>query len=261
MGIFEAVKKGFVLSQKLLNVVLVFFVFNAIIGLISLPLANPDKADDPGIAVISIITSVIFFLIFIFLQGGALGLVKDEIKTGLTNIGKFVEYGKKYYKSILALLLIYIVLAICVVLLLSLVSAGVLLLGDNGITRSILAAIITVVAIVAITMLIYPIYSVVVDDIGAVAALKKGIGVAKDHFWNTLGLFIVMLIISMVISLLIGFVIGLVTIPMPEGVGAILITLVNAAVQSYMPIIMMISFMSFYMALNVKGLSQQQSQY
>ena len=249
MGILEAVKKGFGQTTKLMNVILVFFIFNAIIGLISLPLSDPANAGNAGIITISIISSILFFLIFVFLQGGALGLVKDQIKASSASMSKFVEYGKTYYLKILVLLLLYVLVAIGVVLVLSLISAGILLIGDNIATRSIVATLITVVAIALITLLIYPIYSIIVDNTGAFAALKKGVATAKANFWKTLGLFVTMLVVSLLISLVIGFIIGLVTVPLPVGVSRILIAIVNAAVQSYIPIVMMVAFMSYYISL------------
>nr|HPN73301.1 hypothetical protein [Candidatus Omnitrophota bacterium] len=108
MTIFDAAKKGFVQAGKLMNVVLVFFVFNVVVGLISLPLANPDRAADPGVLAVSVISSILFFLIFIFLQGGALGLVKDQLKSASASMAQFMDYGKKYYLRILTLLIIYI---------------------------------------------------------------------------------------------------------------------------------------------------------
>ncbi|MDP8298323.1 MAG: hypothetical protein P9L88_00225 [Candidatus Tantalella remota] len=249
MGIFEAVKKGFALTSKLLNVVLVFFIFNVVIGLISLPLANPERVGDPGIVAVSIISSILFFLIFIFLQGGALGLVRDQIKTAMASMAQFTNYGKKYYVRILGLLLLYILIAVGIVLVLSLISAGLLLLGDNIATRSIVATLITIVAVAVITLLVYPIYSIIVDDLGAIASLKKGLAMAKANFWRTLGLFAAMLIISLLISLVIGFIIGLVTVPLPINISQVIIAIVNAAVQSYIPIVMMVAFMSFYMSI------------
>ncbi len=249
MGIFEAVKKGFALTSKLMNVVLVFFIFNVVIGLISLPLANPERVGDPGIVAVSIVSSILFFLIFIFLQGGALGLVKDQIKTAMASMAQFTNYGKKFYLRILGLLLLYILIAVGIVLVLSLISAGLLLLGDNIATRSIVATLITIVAVAVITLLVYPIYSIVVDDLGTVASLKKGLATAKANFWRTLGLFAAMLVISLLISLVIGFIIGLVTVPLPINVSQVIIAIVNAAVQSYIPIVMMVAFMGFYMSI------------
>ncbi len=249
MGILEAVKKGFAQTTKLMNVVLIFFAFNVVIGLISLPLANPARAGNPGIIAISIISSVLFFIIFIFLQAGALGMVKDQIKTAASNITQFTVYGKQFYLRILGLLLLYLLIAIGVVLLLGLISAGILLLGDNIVTRSIVATIVTAVAVVVITLLIYPVYVVVADDVGSFAALRKGINTAMANFWKTLGLFITLLLISLLISLLIGFITGLITVPLGVNISQVVIAIVNAAVQSYIPIVMMIAFMGFYLSL------------
>jgi hypothetical protein len=249
MSVLEAVKKGFGETTKLINVVLVFFIFNVVIGLISLPLANPARAGNPGIVTVSILSSILFFLVFIFLQGGALGTVKDQIKTASSSMAQFVAYGKKYYLRILGLLLLYILIAIAVVLVLSLISAGLLLLGDNIVTRSIVAVIVTLAAVVTITLLVYPIYAIVADDLGSIAALKAGINKAKANFGRTLGLFVLLVVISLVISLIVGFIIGLVTVPLAPVITQIVIAVVNAAVQSYIPIVMMVAFMSFYMSL------------
>lgn len=249
MSVLEAIKKGFLQTGKLMNVVLVFFVFNVVVGLISLPLANPERAADPGMVAVSIISSILFFLVFFFLQGGALGLVKDQIKTAYSNIAQFTTYGKAFYLRILGMVLTYILIAVAAVLVLSLVSAAILLIGDNIATRSIVATIVTVVAIMIITLLIYPIYAIVVDDLGVVPAVKKGISIARSNFWKTLGLFLVMLLVSLIISIIIGFVVGLISVPLPFAVSQVLAVIVNAGVQSYIPIVMMVAFMSFYISL------------
>lgn len=250
MGILDAVKKGFSETMKLAPVILIFFIFNVIVGIISLPMTNPDNVGNPQVVAASIIASVIFFLVFIFLQGGALGMVKDQLKAGSVSLAQFAAYGKKLYLKILGLLLVYILIAIAVILILSLISAGLLLLGDNVVTRSLVAVIVTLAAIGVITLLIYPIYSIVVEDLGPIGALKKGILVSKDNFLKTLGLFLVLLLVMLVISLIIGFLVGLITIPLGANAGRIVLAIVNAAVQSYVPIVMMVAFMAFYMSLS-----------
>ncbi|MBU1657063.1 MAG: hypothetical protein KKB12_02705, partial [Candidatus Omnitrophica bacterium] len=62
MGIMDVVKKGFVETSKLMKVVLIFFVFNVVMGLISLPLTDPVNAGNPGVVAISAILALIFFL-------------------------------------------------------------------------------------------------------------------------------------------------------------------------------------------------------
>ncbi len=250
MGIVEIVKKSFGQVSKLLNVVLIFFVFNGIIGLISLPLSDPARSGEPGIIVLSIISSLLFFLVFVLLQGGTLGVIKDQIKGNTCDLSQIIEYGKKFYTRILTLLLIYILVAIGAVLILSMVSAGILLLGDNLVTRSLVAIVVTAAAVGMITLLVYPIYAIVAEDSSALEGFKKGVATAKDNFVKTLGLFMGLLIISLVISLIIGFITGLVTVPLGGNIGQVIIAIVNAAVQSYISVVMMVAFMSFYLSVS-----------
>jgi len=97
----------------------------------------------------------------------------------------------------------------------------------------------------------------VVDDTGPVLALKKGISVAKDNFVRILGLFLVMLVISLVISLVIGFLAGIVTIPLGDTVSRAILAIANSVVQSYIPVVMMIAFMSFYISMAAKTVEPQ----
>ena len=253
MGIAEAVKKGFTLSGKLLNVVLLFFVLNAVMGLVGLPFAKPENAGQPGIVAISFVLSVVFFFIFIYLQGGALGLSRDIHKTGAANMANFAAYGKKYYVKILGLLLLYILIAIALVLVLGLAGSGILALVNNAFTKTLVGVVAGIVALIAVVILLFPIYSIVADDTSVMQAFKKGVALGKANFASILGLFASLAIISILISLGIGFVVGLITVPLPVGITQIIITIVNSAVQSYVPIVMMLALMGYYLGLANKG--------
>lgn len=259
MSIIDAVKGGFAQSGKLLKVVLIFFILNTVMGLISLPLASPDNVGNPGVAAISLVLSVIFFAIFIFLQGGALGLVKDLQKTGSYQMSNFPVYGKKFYVRILGLLSLYILVAVAVVLVLGLIGSGIMALANNIVTRTLVGVVAGIAALIAIVILLFPIYTIIVDDTGVIASLKKGVKVGRENFWNILGLFAVLVVISVLISLVIGFIIGLVTVPLPFTLTQVIITVVNSAVQSYIPIVMMLALMSFYLGLTKKGEGLQSS--
>jgi hypothetical protein len=249
MHTFEAIKKGFSLSGKLMKVVTIFFILNVIMGLISLPLSQPENAGKPGIVAISLMVSLVFFLIFIFLQGGALGLSRDIHKTGVCGMSNFASYGKKYYVRILGLLLIYILIAIAVVLVLALIGSGILALSDGTFTRILVGVIAAVAALSVITVLLFPIYSIVADENGVIAAFKKGTKIGWDNFWQVLGLFLSLILISVLISLVIGLIIGLVTAPLPVKISQVVITIINSAIQSYIPIVMMLALMGYYLGL------------
>ncbi len=258
MGIMDAVKKGFSAANSLIKIIGIFFIFNVIVSVLSVPLTNPARAGEPLTMALSVISSIIFFLIFIFLQGGALGIVKDKLKTANVNLSRFLDYGKKYYLRILGLLVVYIIIAILVVLILGLISAGILLLGDNTFTRLIVVVLVAASSLGIITLLIYPIYAIVADDIGPIAAFKKGIMTSISNFWKTLGLFLVLLLISLGISFIIGALIGVLTIPTGPVISQYIIAVVNAAVQSYIPVVMMISFMGMFLSFSSGAVRQDQ---
>ncbi len=257
MNIVESVKKGFLLSQKLLKVVLIFFILNVVMGLMSLPLTTPENTGNPVIATISFLLTLIFFTIFIFLQGGALGLTRDIHKTGACDISNFIAYGKKYYLRILGLLSLYVLIALGIALVLFLVGSGVLLIANNAFMRSIVTVIAATVALVAVVILLFPVYSIVADENRVLQAIKKGISVSRNNFWEVLKIFLFLIAISVVVSLVIGFIIGLITIPLPLILTRVIITIVNSAVQSYIPVVMMLVFMGYYLGLAKEGESPQ----
>lgn len=257
MGIVEAVKQGFLLSKKLLKVILIFFILNTVMGLISLPLTTPENAGNPAIAAVSFVLTVVFFAIFIFLQGGALGLVRDVHKTGACDISNFKTYGKKYYLKILGLLSLYILIAVGVALVLFLIGGGVLAVANNAFMRTLIAVIAVVVAFGAVVMLLFPVYSIVADENTVLEAIKKGVSVSRNNFWEVLKIFLLLVVISVVASLIIGFIVGLITIPLPLIVTRMVITIVNSAVQAYIPIVMMLVLMGYYLGLTKKAESPQ----
>ena len=80
MTIIESVGKGFSLSSKLLKVILIFFVVNFIMGLIALPFSGPENVGNPQAAAGAFAIGLLSVLVFVFIQGGALGLVRDLLK-------------------------------------------------------------------------------------------------------------------------------------------------------------------------------------
>lgn len=253
MKIFSAAKDGFAQTSKLMGVILIFFIYNLILGLVGLPFSDPANVGKPGMAVLSIVIGIVSLFVFIFLQGGTLGLIRDALKTGASSLGDFAKYGKKYYLKILGLILIYVVLAIMVVLILALAGYGIMLLGNNIAIRVISATVVTIAALIVVTLLLFPIYSLVVDETGPVAALKKGVSLSKNNFMMTLLMFILMLLVSVIISVVVGLIAGVAAIPFGAANGKFVLIVANSIVQSYVPIVLMAAFMSFYLSLEGSG--------
>ncbi len=254
MKIVQSVAKGFSESAKALKIVLIFFVVNFVIGLLALPFSGPQNAGNPQAAAMTILISLISILIFIFLQGGALSSIRDLLKTNSFSMSDFVANGKKYYLKILGLFLSILAVALVVILILVLLSGGVLAMANNAFTRSLITAVIVMISVIAIVLLLFPVYIIVLEEKGPIEAIKKGIRASLDNFWRALGLFLLLLVIAFALAFIIGLLIALITGALPTTAGQIVMLLANALLQSYLSIVMMIAFTAFYL-----GLSKQQS--
>lgn len=258
MKVFEAIKRGFKGGNGLLNVAGIFFAYNVVTGLLSLPLADPERAGETWVMAIAIVLAVISFAVFIFLQGGAMGIIKDYIKTGRADLSRFIDYGRKFYSRILLLFLTYLLIGIFVVLGLTILQGLTYLLDANPFLGILLLVILVFLAFAAIVLLIYPLYTIVVEDKSVLESFKKGIKVAKENYLRTLGLFLLLFTFGVIVSLLVAFIGTLIAAPFPIAVENVIITVVNAVAQSYIPIVMMVAFMSFYMTLIEPGASESE---
>jgi len=250
MGIFQAVGRGFSASIKFISVIIIFFVFNFLIGLAMLPFVGPENAGKPQATAVTIVLSIISVLVFIFLQGGVLGLIKDLLKNNSFSLSDFAANGKKYYVKIMGLLIAILVVAFIMIIILALISSAVLAISNTTFTRALLTAIIIVISLVAVVLLLFPIYIIILEERGPVAALKKGIRLGMKYFWKVLGLFLALLIFAFLIAFVVGILTALISGALPVKVGQIIILFVNSLLQSYLSIVMMIAFMAYYLGLS-----------
>lgn len=260
MGVFEAVKKGFSVAMKNLGLVLILIVFNLIWNLASIPLTRQGvtiakgAAPTPQLTLAALLFSMLFVLVSIFVQGGALGLVRDYIKAGKMNLGGFASYGLKYYLRFLGLGLIIILIIGIVALIAALIIAATAPLNNTVVTviATIIAIIIGAVGLYCVLLLIMSPYSLVGDELGIIGSMKKSIEVVRKAVGRVLLLLVLLILISLGIGFLIGFLTGLITVAMPVGAGQVVIGVVNSIFSGYLGIVMMAAFMAFYLALTGK---------
>jgi len=252
MGILQTIGKGFSLSAKVLIIALIFFIFNFIMGLIMLPFTGPAAAGNPQVMPITLLISFVSVLIFIFLQGGALGIIRDLIKNNSFSLANFVPNGKKYYLKILGLFALVLLIALVLIIVIALIAGGILAIANNAFTRSLLTAIIIVISLCAVVFLLFPVYAIILEEKGPIAAIKKGIAVSMQNFWQALGLFLLLLVVAFILAFLVGIVGALIAGALPLKIGQVVMLFVNSALQSYLSIVMMIAFMSFYLGLTSK---------
>ncbi len=185
MGIIEAIKRGFAIATKSLGLVFVLFAFNLIWNLASIPLAQAGAAATPQLTTSAIILSVAFILASIFVQGGALGMVRDSIKGGGMKLGNFFSYGLKYYIRLFMLGLIIVLIIGIVGLVAALIVAVTAPLNNIAVTvvATIIALAIGVIGLYLIVRLIMAPYSLVCNDMGVIESMKNSIKVVGDSLY------------------------------------------------------------------------------
>jgi len=257
MGIMEAIKKGFGVAAKNMLLILVLFVFNLIWNLASIPLARQGAAAGgaagaaPQLTAAAAILSIVFILASIFVQGGALALVRDYVKEGKTKLANFVSYGLKYFARLLGLGLLIILIIAIVGLIAALIIAATA--GFNNTTVTIIATVVAIVIGVAglyyIILLILSPYTMICEEIGVIEAMKRSIAIVKRTIGKVLLLLVLLVLISLGIGFLIGFITGLLTMALPANVAQIVIVVINSAFNGYLGLVMMASFMVFYLGM------------
>lgn len=256
VGVFEAIKKGFGIAAKSLGLVLILIIFNLIGNLLSMPFAVPaGQTPTPQTMTGAVIFTVIFVLISIFIQGGALALVRDTIKEGKMKLSSFASYGAKYYVKLLGLGVLIILIIGIVALIAALIIAVTAPLNNVAISG---IAIVIAIAIGVAASLFYFIpfalspYALICEGLGVIASIKRGLVVAKKPFIRVfllLLLFAILILISLGVGVVFGFLVGLVSAVVPAMVGKILMAVVTSIINGYLGIVMMAAFMVYYLSL------------
>jgi hypothetical protein len=263
MGMLEAIKKGFGVASKNLTLVLVLFVFNLIWNMVNIAVIPPGALPAPGadaaavpaippqVALTTLVFSVLFVLISIFMQGGSLGVVRDYIKEGKMKLSQFASYGLKYYLRLFGLGLIIILFVLVIAVIAALIVAATAPLNNAIATviASIVAIAIGLVGIYFVILLVMSPYTMVSDEIGVIEAMKRSMRVVKKSFGKILLLLVLLVLIAIGIGVLVGIVTGLLSVVLPAKAGQVIIGVVNSVFNGYFGIVMMASFMALYMAL------------
>ena len=256
VGVFEAIKRGFGIATKSLGLVLILIIFNLIGNFASMPFAiAPGQTPTPQEMFGAVIFTLVFVLISIFIQGGALGLVRDFIKEGKMKLASFASYGSKYYVKLLGLGLL-IILIIGIVALLAALLIAVTAPLNSVLISGIAIAIAIAIGIVASLFYFIPFalspYALICEGLGVIASLKRGLVVAKKPFVRVfllILLFAILILISLGVGVALGFVVGLISAVIPAMAAKILMAVVTSIINGYLGIVMMSAFMVYYLGL------------
>lgn len=260
MGIMAAIKKGFGTATKGFGLVLVLFVMNLIFNLVSLPFTpKAGETPTPNQMTPAFLLSLVFILISIFIQGGALGLVRDYLKGGAMKLGNLASYGMKYYLRLLTLLLIVVLIILVAGVIAALLIAATAPLNNAVVTgiATIVAIIVGAIAIYYLILLVMAPYAIVCEEAKAIEGLKKSLGMVKRAIGKVLLLLVLLILISLGAGFIVGFISGIATVALPVAAGQIAIAIVSSAFNGYMGVMMMAAFMGLYLGLKEQEGSAQ----
>jgi hypothetical protein len=208
----------------------VLFVVAAAFSLLQIP-GFVAQAVSPLLGnLVSLLTTGLFVLVFPFLFAGVVGMA-DEALGGRTSLGTFVASGRHHYVPVLVA---YLLLFGAGVVLALVVSFGALLLGGVAFAAGAGAVAGRTTVLVAVGLLLVggvvlfalPLFfvqfyghAIVVDDLGAVAGLKRSVSCVRHNLLAVLGYTVVVGVVGAVFGLF-GAVFSLLTSPRLTGAGA-----------------------------------------
>lgn len=243
MGIAAAIKKGFEVAVKSLDLIFALFAFGLAwngANLFYARQAGPDAANQPS--PVAALLGGLFLLVSIFMQSGSLAYVRDRIKTGTASLAGFAGNGLKYYLRLLGAGLVMAVIAGVLI-----VVAGVAmrLLATAGV---VIAVILGVVGVVLFFFIFLSPYVVVADEEKVFKAISKSAATVRGNVLAVLVLTVLLILIALGVGVLLGLILGLLSFAVKGLASQIVIAVLSSAVNAFLGTIVSGAFMSFYLS-------------
>lgn len=175
-------------------------------------------------AAVSLVVSVAIIFLVPFFQGGIVAMANEALD-GRTSLGTFVDAGKSNYVSIfgayLVLLGINLALGVVTIVASAVVGGGVLAMAQGGASGGGGVGVLAILGIVAVGFLVYLLiafflqfygHAIVLDDLGAIAGLKRSAVRVRHNIVSTVGYMLLSGVVGGGVGLLFG-VLSLLTTP------------------------------------------------
>jgi len=254
MKVLDAIKKGFEIASKNMNLILIVFIFNVIWNWVVIPFTpQAPMGAGTGIAMSPALTllSILFVLASIFIQGGVLGSVRDVVKEGKSELAKFAGYGGKFYLRLLCLALIIVVIAAVIGFFATLIVAASAP-TNNPVVVGVAVIITTLLVLggigVMILLFLSP-YILVTEDTGIMQAMRMSINFVKKLFLTVLGLGILLMLIGFGIGLITGLIAGLLSFIVKGKILQAITGVMNGGVNAYLTIMVTSCIVTYYLAM------------
>jgi hypothetical protein len=162
------------------------------------------------IALVAIIFLILAGLINAFFYAGAIGMAKTATETGHTMLSDMLVYGKKSFISVFFadILIGLITLAGTIFIIPGLLYAPVNAIMQDLLSTGGLAAFILYVLIISIIFVAVR-YAIVVDGVGALEGIKKGLSFFLNNKLDVLTIWIFIMMISLGLSIISGLMKGM----------------------------------------------------
>lgn len=251
MRVKGCISKGFSVASKSMNIVLILCVVGAVWNVLNVFLAPQTGATETpniGSAVGIIVVGVVFMFVSVFLQAGAMGYVRELIKTGKADFGVFTSSGSKFYGKIL-LLGVIVALVLGVFILVAALAVGLLQQTAQAVGVAI-ALVAGAAAIYFALMIFLAPYAVIVKNVGPVAAIKESMALVKKNIASVLVTALLLVVIGFGIGFLLGVVFGLLSLGLQGSAPQILFGVLSAFVNAFLGVVVSGAFMKLYLEVS-----------
>ncbi len=248
MSVKSSVQKGFGVARNSLSVVGILSLFGFVWNLVNLFYAPQVQQNPPAASAGIVIATVLFIFVSIFLQAGSMGYVRDKIKQGQATLSVFMSSGGQYY---LRMLVVGLIITLVMILFIVLGTVAVVTLKTAGV---VIAIPIALTAVYLVLLVFFAPYIVVVENAGAIAAIKKSVGVVRKNFLPVIGLSSILVVVGFVIGLLVGLILGLLRVLVPGPASQVVYAILSALLNSFLGVFVTAVFMNFYLEIsNTQG--------
>ncbi len=239
----DSIGKAFVLSLKAVKIFCVIIAFNIVVNVINIMIipAPVDAEMDLAKSLTVIGIGLLFFLLAVFVQGGVIAYIRDLVKSGSASLAPFVANCGKYFMRMLGIVLLTMLIVL---------GWGILLFGILPLLLPAIKTALLILGIIVLIgfmiLLILPGYALIASDLGAVAALKKGVSVATANFLKMVVILVILIIVGIVVMFLASFITGLLSIALKQVVSYIA-AVVMAISSGIVTLLADIAYMDFYL--------------
>ena len=193
MKTWQVTGKAWSVLRSSLPIVGLIFGIQLILGLIGLPLVNLQDTLSAGQTAFAIILGLVNFFLWPLIQAGCLAFSNDVLSGNTaavkSPIPRFLDGGKRSYWRVLAFGLLWGLVCVLVVILGAALFAAATALGAKTPAAGVLLVILTLIPLaVAAYLLILTTaagpMAIVVEHLGVMAAIRRGIRVGRALIWR-----------------------------------------------------------------------------